>query len=678
MSSLIWLCAARNSAQRKPLAMIVQRGLRSHKPLLKFIFCAAGLGLVAGVACYFWPDRETPEWQQQEPDNSDALASGDVGPVPPFPPGPFLNTGSDAELTGSDRCIECHQAAAAAYRRTGMGQSLARLDPAIEPPDAVFDHLVSGRRYQVYRRDGELRHREILLSGSVESSAEPVVLADYDVDWVIGSGRHSRSYLLEIDGFLVESPMTWYSKRQEWDMSPGYDAPNQGGFSRPVDEGCLFCHAGRVEAVAGSTHRIKVHESWISCERCHGPGSLHVARHTSGTTQPDPVNPGERHGSDSDRYDATIVNQSHLDRNLSESICAQCHLRSSATVSGRDRSLRDFRPGLPLNLFRADYRLASGKNQMTVVGHVDQLRQSVCWQKSALTCTTCHNPHAFPEEQNRVAYYRAICQNCHSDDSCSVGSGIRETRSPDNNCVTCHMPGSGTEIPHLSFTHHRIGVHDKDLPEPQPDDTDPGKLVAIDDLTPWSALDRERMLGMAWLEVANSKRGKYAEVRRQRALQLLNKAWDRGLHDSATASALVALTSRTGDPRVRVFADAILKDSGCAPKIQINALLARALAHADASEPDAAVRLMEEIVKRRRVSGDWVLLGEFQNMLKKEDASIRSLERVLEIETVNPQLRSWLIDYYQRQGKTERAEWHQHRQPAASQTNKGVKQRGRG
>jgi hypothetical protein len=65
-------------------------------------------------------------------------------------------------------------------------------------------------------------------------------------------------------------------------------------------------------------------------------------------------------------------------------------------------------------------------------------------------------------------------------------------------------------------------------------------------------------------------------------------------------------------------------------------------------------------------------------MLKKEDASIRSLERVLEIETVNPQLRSWLIDYYQRQGKTERAEWHQHRQPAASQTNKGVKQRGRG
>src|SRR5262249_1575454 len=144
-----------------------------------------------------------------------------------------------------------------------------------EPPDGEFTHAPSKRRYQIRRKDGQLWHRELLL---VEGPAE-VVLSEFPVKYVLGSGHHWSNYLVETDGFLVESPVPWYVDRQAWGMSPGYDSPHQEGFQRAIGEGCLFCHAGHATAVGGSLHRIQLGEAAISCERCHGPGALHVERH---------------------------------------------------------------------------------------------------------------------------------------------------------------------------------------------------------------------------------------------------------------------------------------------------------------------------------------------------------------------------------------------------------------
>ncbi len=580
-----------------------------------------------------------------------------ITPLPVFPESPFLNTRSDAAYVGSDRCIDCHTEVAAAYRTTGMGQSLARLDSASEPGDAAFDHPASGHIYRVYRRNGEMRHQEVLSTASAgDATDEHVVMADHAIDWVIGSGRHSRSYLLEIDGFLVESPITWYSKRQAWDMSPGYDSRQHHGFSRPVDGGCLICHAGRAEAVAGSIQRMQIHEGWISCERCHGPGLLHAERHAAGATEPPDLHSLKG-------VDRTIVNQRHLDRELSESICAQCHLRSAATAIGRGQRRGSFRPGVSLSLFRTDYRIGSNQTEMTVVGHVDQLWQSRCWQSSQLTCTTCHNPHAFPDEQVRVSYYRAICRKCHANETCKVDTGLRQRESPENDCVMCHMPSSETEIPHLVFTDHRIGVQGVEPPPRHSVSDEPGTLVAITDTDSWSDLDKRRMLGLAYLEFSGSKRGqRHAETHRQRAFTLLSEVWNRGIRDSDVASALAALTTSADDPGAGVFADAILDDPDSSPEARINGLLARALVHADVNDFDAATKLMKELVNRRRVASDWELLAEFQNGSGEHREGVQSLEQALEITPANHDLRDWLIDYYERDGNTERAEWHRQRQ----------------
>jgi hypothetical protein len=165
-------------------------------------------------------------------------------------------------------CQKCHSSHAESYHLTGMGRSMSAVDLEQAPPDGAFDHVPSQRRYQVVRQEGKLWHRELALAPGTEE----IVLSEYPVTWVVGSGRHSLTYIAEADGFLVESPITWYAATKAWGMSPGYDRPDHLGFERAIGEGCLDCHAGRAVAVERSLHRMQIYEDAIGCERCHGPG----------------------------------------------------------------------------------------------------------------------------------------------------------------------------------------------------------------------------------------------------------------------------------------------------------------------------------------------------------------------------------------------------------------------
>ena len=86
------------------------------------------------------------------------------------------------------------------------------LSTSSEAPDGSHDHALSSRRYRVLRKDGTaLWHREMLLTATSvgPQTGGEVVVSEFPVKYVVGSGRHSRTYLVETDGFLVESPLTW-------------------------------------------------------------------------------------------------------------------------------------------------------------------------------------------------------------------------------------------------------------------------------------------------------------------------------------------------------------------------------------------------------------------------------------------------------------------------------------
>jgi hypothetical protein len=555
-----------------------------------------------------------------------------------------LNTALDVPFTGSEACRSCHAARAASYQRTPMGRSMALVQPEREPPDAAFDHPPSKRRYQVRRRDGKLWHRELLLA----DGADEVVLSEFPVKYVLGSGHHWANYLAEVDGFLVESPVSWYTLRKTWDMSPGYDGPEQHGFERAIGEGCLFCHAGQAQAVDRSLHRMHFSEAALGCERCHGPGSLHVQHH----------NNGSRKGADG--IDYTIVNPSRLPRELAEAICQQCHLRAGAMVFGRGRKPGDFRPGLPLQDFRQDYQLETPNTAMTVVGHVEQMHLSRCYQASkTLTCVTCHDPHRTPPPSERVQYFKASCLECHTPDKCTVADPVRRRDSPDNNCVACHMPRSPSSIaiPHLAFTHHRIGIHDKP-PAAKKSERAPGVLRPFLDLARLGDIDQKRSLGLAFLELANRETDRFfAPDYRDRSLKLLSEAHGAGLRDPVLESSLARLRL---DMQLDFlpYAEAALEHRDLEGQQRCNALFMVAERRAADGRHQQAAAALRELTGLRRHPSDWLLLADCENELGNRAGTIAALEKAV---AINPRLwkiHAQLARLHDQNGDQKRAAWH--------------------
>ncbi|MBW3549201.1 MAG: hypothetical protein KY452_13855, partial [Actinobacteria bacterium] len=69
-------------------------------------------------------------------------------------------------------------------------------------------------------------------------------LVEQPVDWVLGSGHTSRTYLYATPGGeLYQLPLAWYSQDGgHWAMAPGFDRPDHVGLLRPVRRECMFCH----------------------------------------------------------------------------------------------------------------------------------------------------------------------------------------------------------------------------------------------------------------------------------------------------------------------------------------------------------------------------------------------------------------------------------------------------
>ena len=61
------------------------------------------------------------------------------------------------------------------------------------------------RTYQVERTAAEITHHEIMF----DRSGEPIFNQAEPIAYVLGSGRRGRSYLIDRDGLLFQSPIAW-------------------------------------------------------------------------------------------------------------------------------------------------------------------------------------------------------------------------------------------------------------------------------------------------------------------------------------------------------------------------------------------------------------------------------------------------------------------------------------
>jgi predicted CXXCH cytochrome family protein len=352
-------------------------------------------------------------------------------------------------------CAGCHQDIAKTYRLTGMGHSLYR--PAAENmvEDYKTHNMVhnepSGLTYTMVERDGKFYQRR--WEKGFDGNETNVV--EEQIDYVIGSGNHARSYLHRgLDGRLIELPVSWYIENSGyWAMSPGYDRQGQEDFRRAIPGECLLCHNGLPlkgsypeRGDTGLSLFPNPIPQGIDCQRCHGPGSAHVRAALAANTPREKIR-------------QAIVNPARLSRDRQLEVCMQCHLETGSSLMPNEirrynRSIDSYRPGEPMGDYKLYFDRASTpeKSDRFEIAHAGyRLRMSACFRSSQMTCLTCHDPHQSYRTSNSTAHYLAVCQGCHQ-------SVVHQASLPTGtDCLSCHMPKRRTDdVVHVVMTDHYI------------------------------------------------------------------------------------------------------------------------------------------------------------------------------------------------------------------------------
>jgi hypothetical protein len=374
--------------------------------------------------------------------------------APASPSDQYLNARAGVEYVGDEPCQKCHSAIYAQFKQTGMGRSVSipsaeDLRELAKPIRIIKEKL--NRSYSIYARNGKIIHEE----SEGDGKGPPVFSEAHEIAYTVGAGDLGKSYLVAKGDALFVSPISYYTRIQGWDLSPGYDEGIFRGFTRRVVDLCVDCHTGLPLLTPGSHNRFQqppFRSLTVGCERCHGPGAIHVEQRTQ-----DAMSGVSFEGS----IDFSIVDPQKLRPEIRDDVCAQCHLAGDARVLQPGKTYLDFRPGTAMGKVQDIFsvpQMIKG-NHFIALDQFEQLKMSRCWiaSEGRLGCISCHDPHVQLHGDQAADFFRNRCQSCHAGSSCSEPLAQRQATSPPNNCMQCHMPKEPTEnVGHSSLTDHRI------------------------------------------------------------------------------------------------------------------------------------------------------------------------------------------------------------------------------
>jgi predicted CXXCH cytochrome family protein len=298
------------------------------------------------------------------------------------------------------------------------------LSTVANQPDGHIRHPLS---------DSEITIRHTADGTMIQHLASRGLIAEYPVAYAVGAGKIGFSYLISIPPFLFQSPVSYYSQGSLWEVAPGYEPEHVLDFTRPISEGCVFCHSNSVNLVPGTDNQFRQPAlSPISCERCHGPTQAHLQNPVPGS----------------------IVNPGKLSTAARDSVCEQCHLEGEVRILNPGKRWQDFHAGAELESVFSTYLVPTPASAgEKAVSQSEQLSLSRCARESAgrMWCGTCHNPHS--SASNRAQEVRAACLTCHST------LFTAQQHQPADECVSCHMPRiRPNNVSHAAITNHRIAV----------------------------------------------------------------------------------------------------------------------------------------------------------------------------------------------------------------------------
>jgi len=363
-----------------------------------------------------------------------------------------------AQYVGRNQCVSCHQQEHQAWQ--GSDHDLA-MDRATEETvlgdfsDVEFTHHdVTSRLY----RDGE--------KYMIRTEGPDGELGDFEIKYVFGV-RPLQQYMVEFDraadmpeneiARLQVLRISWDTEKRSWFYLPPPDVAEKlepdddlhwTGLAQRWNTMCADCHSTNLHKnydVAAGQYHTTFTDIDVSCEACHGPGSVHVEL-------------AEARSLFWDRKKGYGL--AHLKAAASTTeiqSCAPCHSRRRITHP-------DYRPGedyydffanelLQPNTYHADGQIL---DEVYVYG---SFIQSKMYHKN-IRCTDCHDPHTAKLKHQG----NNLCTSCHQHPVAKYDTPAHhqhQTGSAGASCVACHMP----ETTYMEVDPRR----DHSLRSPRPD-----------------------------------------------------------------------------------------------------------------------------------------------------------------------------------------------------------------
>jgi len=326
---------------------------------------------------------------------------------------------------GDEACASCHQAKAATYRQTAHATtsshpSKASIGGSFEPGRNILTTINPDLHFEM-----EANEKGFFQTAKIKLPDTRTLYRTERMDVVIGSGRKGQTYLYWDGEQLLELPVSYWTEGGKWVNSPSYP-DGTASFERPVHPRCLECHLSNFTSQAPPLNSFKPSSliMGLSCEKCHGPGSEHVARFRA----PPPA---------ATTLASAIINPAKLPRDRQIEVCALCHAGIGTSLTPP----LSFVPGDHLARHLVFEKAQPGARIDAHSGQVQLLERSKCYQSSpTMTCATCHDVH---QPQRDLAALASRCLTCHQVDQCRnfpvLGHRI------DHQCITCHMPAEITD-----------------------------------------------------------------------------------------------------------------------------------------------------------------------------------------------------------------------------------------
>ncbi|QDV74512.1 HEAT repeat domain-containing protein [Botrimarina mediterranea] len=329
-----------------------------------------------------------------------------------------------ATYVGRDRCVACHQQEAQLFE--GSHHDRAMELPTDESvlgdfDDATFERL--GVVSKFFRKGKDFY---------VNTEGPDGENHDYKIAYTFGY-TPLQQYMVEMEGGRVQVlRVSWDTEQKKWFEVPPPDAvelkldPHDPlhwtGLAQNWNTMCAECHSTDLKKnfdLKANTYHTTYNEIDVSCEACHGPGSMHVELAEANSLFWD-----RRHG-----YGLAKLKQESNTAQIAA--CAPCHSRRGVLAGGFDAG-DDYFDHYDLALLEPGLYHADGQIEDEVYVYGSFLQSRMYHEN--VKCSDCHDPHSL-----KLKYEgNALCAQCHQ----KYDNKAHHFHSDPQGslCVNCHMP----------------------------------------------------------------------------------------------------------------------------------------------------------------------------------------------------------------------------------------------